>query len=115
MRTHSERRKHQRVSAKIDVRYGAHGEYRMARCCDISAAGIGLAVPVAYPVGTEIDLRFEGHGQAHGNMILLKSRVRHSGEEKMGLEFVSVPARARAQLLKLLDALLAELAPVAAR
>ena len=115
MGTSSERRAHRRLSAKIDVRYGTKGEYRMARSCDISAAGIGLAVPISYPVGTEIDLRFQGHGQAHGEMILLKARVRHAGEEKMGLEFVHVPARERGQLVRLLDALLADVEPVAAR
>ena len=115
MKSHSERRKHRRVSARIDVRYGANGEYRIARSCDISAAGIGLAVPVPYPVGTELDLRFEGHGQAHGNMILLKARVRHAGEENMGLQFVHVPARERAQLVRLLDGLLAETEAVTTR
>lgn len=110
-----ERRKHHRLSAKIDVRYGTQGEYRMARSCDISAVGIGLAVPVSFPVGTEIDLRFQGHGQAHGDLILLRARVRHSDEERMGLEFVNVPAREREQLVRLLDALLADLEPVAAR
>lgn len=111
----SERRKHHRLPAKIDVRYGTNGEYRMARACDISPAGIGLAVPVSFPVGTDIDLRFQGHGQAHGDLILLRARVRHSGEERMGLEFVNVPARERAYLVRLLDALLADLEPVAAR
>ena len=115
MRTSSERREHRRLSAKIDVRYGTKGEYRMARSCDISAAGIGLAVPVSYPAGTEIDLRFQGHGQAHGEMILLKARVRHSGEERMGLEFIHVPAGERGRLLQLLDRLVEDLQPASAR
>ena len=115
MTASSERRKHHRLSAKIDVRYGTNGEYRIARACDIGEGGIGLAVPVSFPVGTEVDLRFQGHGQVHGELILLRARVRHSGEDRMGLEFVNVPSRERAQLLRLLDALLADLEPVAAR
>ena len=108
MRSYSERRKHRRLSAKIDVRYGAKGEYRMARACDISAGGIGLAVPVSYPVGTELDLRFQNHDQVHGDLVLLKARVRHSDEERMGLEFVNVPAGKRARLLQLLEELAAD-------
>ena len=101
-----ERRAHHRLSTTIEVRYGAGGEFRRAQACDISPAGIGLAVAVPYEVGTEIDLRFQAH--ARGDLVLLKTRVRHSAGNRMGLEIVNVSAEQYPQLLSWLRELEAE-------
>ena len=101
-----ERRAHHRLSTDIEVRYGSGGEFRRARACDLSPAGIGLAVPVPYEVGAELDLRFQAHSR--GDLVLLKARVRHSSGNHMGLEFVNISSEQYPQLLDWLHELEAE-------
>jgi c-di-GMP-binding flagellar brake protein YcgR len=107
-----ERRGHHRLSTNIEVRYGSGGEFRRARGCDVSPAGIGLAVPVPYQVGAEVDLRFQAHSR--GDLVLLKTRVRHSTEGRMGLEFVNVSREQYPQILGWLHELEAERAAATA-
>lgn len=101
-----ERRSHQRLSTDMEVRYGSGGEFRRAQACDISPAGIGLAAPILYPVGTEVDLRFQAHDR--GDLILLKTKVRHSSGSRMGLQIVNIPAEEYPRLLGLLRELESE-------
>lgn len=101
-----ERRAHHRLSTHIEVRYGCGGEFRRAQACDVTPAGIGLAVPIPYEVGAEVDLRFQAHSR--GDLVLLKTRVRHSASSRMGLEFVNVSADQYPQLLVWLRELEAE-------
>ena len=101
-----ERRAHHRLSTAIEVHYGSGGEFRRARACDLSPAGIGLAVPIPCEVGAEVDLRFQAHSR--GDLVLLKTRVRHSAESRMGLEFVNVSAEQYPRLLGWLRELEAE-------
>jgi PilZ domain-containing protein len=101
-----ERRAHHRLSTHIEVRYGSGGEFRRAQACDVTPAGIGLAVPVPFEVGAEVDLRFQA--QSRGDLVLLKTRVRHSSHSRMGLEFVNVAPAQYPQLLGWLRELEAE-------
>lgn len=106
-----ERRAHHRLSTSVEVRYGSGGEFRRAKACDLSPAGIGLSVPVPCEVGAEVDLRFQAH--ARGDLVLLKTRVRHSASSRMGLEFVNLSAEQYPQLLGWLRELEAEQGAVA--
>ncbi len=107
-----ERRAHHRLSTHIEVRYGCGGEFRRAQVCDVSPAGIGLAVPIPCEVGDEVDLRFQAH--SGGDLVLLKTRVRHSSRGRMGLEFVNVAPDQYPQLLGWLRELEAEQGAVTA-
>ncbi len=101
-----ERRAHHRLSTHIEVRYGCGGEFRRAQACDVAPAGIGLAVAVPYEVGAEVDLRFQAHSR--GDLVLLKTRVRHASANRMGLQFVNVTPEQYPQLLDWLRELEAE-------
>jgi c-di-GMP-binding flagellar brake protein YcgR len=88
-----ERRVHPRTNAQFDVRYGRDGETHDAQVCDISATGVGLVGPKAYPIGTEIELRFRAPDNPKAaDLISMKAMVRHAAGQRMGLEFVNVPS-----------------------
>lgn len=91
--TGMERRVHPRMNAQFDVRYGQGAEIQDAQVCDISATGVGLVGPKTYPIGTEIELRFRAPDSPKGaDLITMKAKVRHAAGQRMGLEFVNVPA-----------------------
>ena len=97
-----ERRTDRRIPAEIAIRYGTQGEYRRAETCDISSAGVGLIAPVLYPVGTEIDLRFELPEQPHRGLVLLRGLVRHSAGNRMGVRFENLVGPEHAKVLELI-------------
>lgn len=105
---HPERRAHRRVSSTLDIRYGTHGEFQRAQVCDVCSAGLGLAGPVAFPVGTDVELRFQPADEPRGDMLLVRANVRHSTENRMGLRFLDrVPAERR-HILRLIEHLAEE-------
>ncbi len=93
-----ERRSFHRLPDVIEVRYGASGEFRRASSCDISPIGIGLEGPALFPVGTELDLRFQASDTPRGDLVLLKAQVCHAGGRHMGLRFINVPKKEQAQV-----------------
>ena len=100
-----ERRTDRRIPAQIAIRYGTQGEYRRAESCDISSAGVGLIAPICYPVGTELDLRFELPEQPHRGLILLRGLVRHSAGNRMGVRFENIQGPEHARVLELIHQL----------
>lgn len=100
---HPERRAHRRVSSSLDIRYGTHGEMQRAQVCDVCPAGIGLSGPVGYPVGTNVELRFQPAAEPRGDMLLVRANVRHSLENRMGLKFDDRAPAERRRILRLIE------------
>jgi len=96
----SERRAAHRVSTNVEVRYGTGGELVLAEACDLSQHGIGLLGPKVFPVGSELDLRFRAprEGTGTGTLLFLRATVRHSGGNRMGLQFLDLPEESRREL-----------------
>jgi PilZ domain-containing protein len=97
-----ERRGDRRIPAQIAIRYGRQGEFRRAETCDISPAGVGLIAPILYPVGTELDLRFELPEQPHRGLVLLRGMVCHSAGNRMGVRFANLVGPEHAKVLALI-------------
>lgn len=108
---HPERRAHRRVSSTLDIRYGTRGELLRARVCDVCAAGLALAGPVAYPVGTDVELRFQPADQPRGDMLLVRASVRHCADNRMGLKFLDRTPAERRYILSLIEHLGSEALP----
>ncbi len=100
---HPERRAQRRVSSSLDIRYGTHGEMQRAKVCDVCPAGIGLSGPIAYPVGTNLELRFQPAAEPRGDMLLVRANVRHSLENRMGLKFDDRAPAERQRILRLIE------------
>jgi len=104
-----ERRASPRANAQFLVRYGANGdELHEAKTCDISATGIGLLGPKQYPMGAENELRFRSPEGTKGDLLTMRAVVRHSTPNRLGLEFVNVPASDHGRVRDMINRLMAK-------
>jgi len=82
-----EARAHPRWPTDLEVLYGAQ-QLARGRALDLSERGIGFSGAVGYPVGSDIEIHFRQGAPVE--WFKARGVVRHSGRDRMGVEFVGL-------------------------
>ena len=93
-------RVHPRWPTDLEVRYGAPQQLVGGRALDISVGGIGFKGDVAYPVGSDIEICFRQGAPVE--WFKARGVVRHSGQDRMGAEFVGLGMFDRTRILEMI-------------
>ena len=96
-----DRRSSQRWSTHLVVRYGLGSDLIPGDGYDISETGLGVTGERLFPAGTLIEVNFRVDAP-HVEFFKAKGIVRHSGEGKMGVEFVDLGPAQRAEILEMI-------------
>jgi len=92
-------RAHPRWPTSLEVRYGAQ-ELASGQAMDISEGGIGFTGEVTYPVGSELEICFRR--AAPVGWFKARGVVRHSGADRMGVQFVGLGIFDRTRILEMI-------------
>ena len=83
------------------MRYGLGNDLIPGDGSDISEAGLGVIGERLFPAGTLIEVAFKMDAP-RAEFFHAKGIVRHSGEGKMGVEFVDLGPGEKAQILEMI-------------
>ena len=95
-----ERRTHRRAEVEGDVQLQAEQGFAFGWCADISAGGMRVKTSGAFPLGTQVAVRVQL--EKHGEIDFIAEVVR-SGDEELGLRFVSLKQQALEAILSCAD------------